>query len=87
MVIYSFITDNGEEIERSFPMGDCPSVIQLTDGQVAKRTFKNAGFVFKGGNLPPGASMKRKEEITKRNVSAGDRGREYWKSRNPKGMF
>lgn len=84
MPMYLFVDEFGGQHERFYAMGDCPSFITLKDGTVAKRSFANAGFYFRGGSLPPGAEMRRKEQMTRRNLEAGKRGEEYWRSKNPR---
>lgn len=86
MAIYGFKTDNGEELEMSFPMGECPTEVLLPDGRIAKRVFFAPQVKFMGGFLPPSAAIKRKSDMTKRNSAAHERGKEYWKERNPKLM-
>ncbi len=84
MALYGFRTTDGDEIELSFPMGECPSEVRLPDGRVARRIFSSPSISFKGGYMPPRASAVRRNDMTRRNQQAHDRGSDYWRSQSPK---
>lgn len=79
-VLYSFETEDGEQLSKFFPMGECPNEITLEDGRIAKRTYHcNVGFFSKKGSSGSNAA-KLNAEMTRRNEAAGKRMRERWKS-------
>lgn len=80
MAIYSFVRPDGVEVEKSFPMGECPKEITCDDGVVAKRQFFAPSIKWSGGFVPPSASAQRKKEMTARNKDVDSRMRERWKS-------
>lgn len=82
MPLYLFRTDSGIEVERFYPMGKCPTSIDLDDGDVAKRVYAFNAINFSKGPLSSNAADKLKRDMTKRNKSAGERGRDYWKSKS-----
>lgn len=84
MAIYGFKTEDGEELDMNFPMGECPSEVALADGRIAKRVFFAPQIKFMGGFVPPSDSARRKNSMTKRNNEAHERGKEYWKTKVPK---
>lgn len=79
-ILYAFFTEDGEEINRFFPIGQCPNQIVLDDGRIAKRSFKsNVSMFTKQGSSGSNAS-KLNNEMKKRNEEAGKRMKERWKS-------
>ena len=59
MALYSFRTDDGEEVERMFPMGECPKEIALDDGRIAKRVFGVPNVSMFGGGHASGDGAAR----------------------------
>lgn len=80
MAVYSFRTEDGEEFDRMYPMGECPKEITLDDGRVAKRVFKmpNVG-IFGGGHASGDAAARLNADMKRRQAEAGRRMREKWK--------
>ena len=82
MPIYVYVDSDGNEIERLFPISNIPNEIELEDGKIAIRKKYPTSFgVLWKGQLPTGEVMKRKEQMTKRNIEAGNRGRKDWRQR------
>jgi hypothetical protein len=81
MALYSFQTDDGEEVERRFPMGECPKEITLDDGRIAKRVF-GVPYVsmFGGGHASGDGATKLNADMKRRQEVAGKRMRDNWKS-------
>ena len=79
-VLYSFCTDDGEEISQFFPMGKCPSEIILEDGRIAKRTYNCNISMFSTEGSSGSNAAKLNAEMRKRNEAAGKRMRERWQS-------
>lgn len=81
MIIYSFVTDDGEQIERQYPMGECPKEIALDDGRVAKRLFSCNVSMFGGGGHASGdAAARLNADMKRRQAEAGRRMRDSWPS-------
>lgn len=84
MPIYEFVRPDEVIVEKFFRFADMPNEIVCDDGVVAKRKISlNAGIIFKGTGWPT-QTFKRKEQETKKNIDAGNRGRKDWKARSPK---
>lgn len=80
MILYGFITDDGETVQEMFPMGQCPKEIVTKDGKIAKRVLGGKISMFsKQGSAGSNAS-KLNAQMTKRNQEAGKRMRQRWKS-------
>lgn len=81
MALYSFQTDDGDEVERTFPMGECPKEITLDDGRIAKRVF-GAPYVsmFGGGHASGDGATKLNADMRRRQEEAGRRMRDNWQS-------
>lgn len=86
MPIYEYLREDGKIVERLLPIRDVPDSIVCEDGAVAKRQLPSTfGFVLNGpGDHWPSQQLKRKRQMTARNIAAGDRGREKWKAKTPK---
>lgn len=82
MPIYLFEREDGEIIEQLFPISNIPDQIICDDGKIAQRLkySTNFGVVWRG-NLPSGQVIKRKEQMTKKNIDAGKRGEKDWRER------
>lgn len=81
MALYSFQTDDGEEVERRFPMGECPKEIALDDGRIAKRVFGVPNVsMFGGGHASGDGAAKLNADMRRRQVEAGRRMRDNWQS-------
>lgn len=81
MALYSFQTDDGEEVERRFPMGKCPKEIALDDGRIAKRVFCAPDVsMFSGGHAFGDGATKLNADMRRRQEEAGKRMRDNWKS-------
>lgn len=79
-ILYSFVTEDGEEICKSFPMGECPSEIKLDDGRIATRSFGCNISMFSTEGSAGSNAAKLNAEMRKRNEAAGKRMKERWKS-------
>ena len=81
MALYSFQTDDGEEVERRFPMGECPKEITLDDGRIAKRVFGVPNVsMFGGGHASGDGAAKLNADMRRRQAEAGRRMRDNWQS-------
>ena len=81
MALYSFRTDDGEEVERMFPMGECPREIALDDGRIAKRVFGVPNVsMFGGGHASGDGATKLNADMRRRQEEAGRRMRDSWQS-------
>lgn len=81
MANYSFVTDDGESIERKYPIGECPKEIILDDGRVAKRVFScNFSMFSAGGHTSGDAAAKLNADMKRRQAEAGRRMRDNWQS-------
>lgn len=81
MALYSFQTDDGEEVERRFPMGECPKEIALDDGRIAKRVFCVPDVsMFSGGHASGDGAARLNADMRRRQEEAGRRMRDNWKS-------
>lgn len=81
MALYSFWTDDGEEIEHRFPMGECPKEITLDDGRIAKRVFGIPNVsMFGGGHASGDGAIKLNADMRRRQAEAGRRMRDNWQS-------
>ena len=82
---YEFKRPDGEWVEKEFPIGTCPSEITCDDGVVARRGWRTAPSVsWKPGQESEYEKIRKKEQRTKDNLAAGDRGRNEWRERMPK---
>ena len=81
MALYSFQTDDGDEVERTFPMGECPKEIALDDGRIAKRVFGIPNVsMFGGGHVSGDGAIKLNADMRRRQEEAGRRMRDSWQS-------
>ena len=81
MALYSFRTDDGEEVERMFPMGECPKEIALDDGRIAKRVFGVPNVsMFGGGHASGDGATRLNADMRRRQEEAGRRMRDSWQS-------
>ena len=81
MALYSFQTDDGDEVERTFPMGECPKEITLDDGRIAKRVFGIPNVsMFGGGHVSGDGATKLNADMRRRQEEAGRRMRDNWQS-------
>ena len=81
MALYSFQTDDGDEVERTFPMGECPKEITLDDGRIAKRVFGIPNVsMFGGGHASGDGATKLNADMRRRQEEAGRRMRDNWQS-------
>ena len=81
MALYSFRTDDGEEVERMFPMGECPKEIALDDGRIAKRVFGAPNVsMFGGGHASGDGAARLNADMRRRQEEAGRRMRDSWQS-------
>ena len=81
MALYSFRTDDGEEVERMFPMGECPKEIALDDGRIAKRVFGVPNVsMFGGGHASGDGAARLTADMRRRQEEAGRRMRDSWQS-------
>lgn len=88
MPIYTFKrNDNNELIEQNHSIHNIPNHITCDDGIIANRVFNvgNVGVVYKGhGDSWPSKQERIKNQMTRKNESAGKRGEKDWRARNPK---
>ena len=81
MALYSFRTDDGDEVERMFPMGACPKEISLDDGRIAKRVFGVPNVsMFGGGHASGDGAARLNADMRRRQEEAGRRMRDSWQS-------
>ena len=81
MALYSFRTDDGDEVERMFPMGECPREIALDDGRIAKRVFGVPNVsMFGGGHASGDGATRLNADMRRRQEEAGRRMRDSWQS-------
>ena len=81
MALYSFRTDDGEEVERMFPMGECPKEIALDDGRIATRVFGVPNVsMFGGGHASGDGATRLNADMRRRQEEAGRRMRDSWQS-------
>ena len=81
MALYSLRTDDGEEVERMFPMGECPKEIALDDGRIAKRVFGVPNVsMFGGGHASGDGAARLNADMRRRQEEAGRRMRDSWQS-------
>lgn len=81
MALYSFRTDDGEEVERMFPMGECPKEIALDDGRIARRVFGVPNVsMFGGGHAYGDGAARLNADMRRRQEEAGRRMRDSWQS-------
>ena len=74
-------------VMEQFRMGEAPKSLKCECGEKALRVF-SSNFVLKGpGDHWPTQQLRRKNEMTKRNLAAGKRGRGKWKERMPKLVY
>lgn len=80
-MIYGFRTEDGEEVERNFPMGECPKEITLDDGRIAKRVFGAPHVsLFGGGHVSGDAARKLNADMKRRQAEAGRKMKDNWES-------
>lgn len=81
MALYSFRTDDGEEVERMFPMGECPKEMTLDDGRIARRVFGVPNVsMFGGGHASGDGAARLNADMRRRQEEAGRRMRDSWQS-------
>lgn len=81
MALYAFQTDDGEEIERRFPMGECPKEITLDDGRIAKRVFSVPSLsMFSDGHASGDGAARLNADMRRRQEEAGRKMWDNWKS-------
>ena len=80
-MIYAFRTDDGEEVERKFPMGECPKEITLDDGRIAKRIFSMPHVsMFGAGHASGDGARKLNADMKRRQAEAGRKMKDNWES-------
>lgn len=84
MAFYTFVTEQGQQIIKSFPMGQCPKQIQTQDGKKAKRKLGFGNIQWGSGVMTPTVAQKKRKMMTQKNIASGKRGQQYWRSKNPK---
>lgn len=74
--------DNGEIVERNFPMGECPKFIVCDDGVRANRIFSVPFVQMMGtdGHVTGDGAARLNSDMRKRQDDANKRMRERWKS-------
>jgi len=80
---YEFMReDNGEIIEKNFPMGECPKFINCEDGTRANRIFSVPFVRMMGtdGHVTGDGAARLNADMRKRQDDANKRMRERWKS-------
>lgn len=82
MILYSFKTEDGEVVEKRFPMGECPKEITLDDGRTAKRTFgmPYVSMYDTHGHVTGDGARKLNSSMRKQQKEAGDRMKDNWES-------
>lgn len=79
MAIYAFRREtDGGIVERKFPIGECPASITCEDGVEAKHVITAPHVQWKGGFMPPGQTMKRNEDMRRRQSDSDKRMRDNW---------
>lgn len=73
MPLYLFATDDGQAVQLWYSMNQVPKTVELENGKIAKRQLSVP--YLKG---TPQIKQKIKQEQTKKNIDAGNRGRTYW---------
>jgi len=74
--------DNGEIVEKNFPMGECPKFIVCEDGVRANRIFSVPFVQIMGtnGHVTGDGAAKLNADMKARQSAADKRMRERWKS-------
>ncbi len=81
MALYSFQTEDGEEVERRFPMGECPKEITLDDGRIAKRVFGVPNVsMFGAGHASGDGAARLNADMRRRQAEAGRKMKDNWQS-------
>ena len=83
MPFYNFESEEGEILTEFFKMSEVPKEIERS-GKLYKRKYSCPNISYGKGYLPPTESERRRKMMTKENERAGERGREYWRSKKPK---
>lgn len=79
-------TRTNKLLELQFPIGKAPDETVVGEDRCVidhKANFQGQSFVLKGGGWP-GQDLKRKTQMTRNNVEAGQRTRKTWGK--PKGV-
>lgn len=83
MILYSFESEDGDRLELFYNMKDCPKEVEK-EGKIYKRVYGCPNINYGKGSLPPTEVDRRRKMMTQENIKAGERGKEYWKSKSPK---
>ena len=73
MPLYLFKKQNGQYIQLLYSINNCPKQIILWDGTIAKKQLTVPYLLG-----TPQTKYKIKQQQTKKNIDAGNRGRSYW---------
>lgn len=87
MPIYCYKREDGEWIERIFPLSNVPNEIVDDDGVKAIKGLKpgmSFNVTWGRGGAPSSVLKAQNERRRKDNINAGKRGEKEWRSRMPK---
>ena len=76
MPLYLFKTDDDQFVQQFFPINDVPKQIVLQNGKIA---YKQISSPYLKGT--PQVKQRIKQEQTRKNIDAGNRGKSYWKNK------
>jgi len=85
-MIYEFECEKcGNVTEAMFSVDKRPDSIKCECGGKAKRMISQANWILKGpGDDWPSQQIRRKNQLTRNNEAAGERGRGEWSKRMPR---
>lgn len=90
MPIYSYLREDGEWVDRIFPITNSPKEIVCEDGVHAKKGVRpgsSFNFSWKAGQEPSSFLKSQNEKRRKDNINAGKKGEKDWRARMPKLVF
>ena len=90
MPIYSYQRDDGEWVDRIFPITKIPKEITCEDGAHAKlgiRPGSTFNFSWKEGQAPSSFLISQNEKRRRDNIRAGKKGEKDWRAKMPKLVF
>ena len=89
MPTYEYLCEKcGSTTEECHSIKDIPNETKCGCGGNAKKQISKVNWILKGaGDNWPSQQLRRKNQMTKNNEDAGNRGREEWRKRMPKLVY
>lgn len=86
MPVYCYRREDGEVVERIYPITNTPNEIVCEDGVKAVKVFNSFNIAWGRGGMPSASLKAQNERRTRDNIKAGERGAGEWREKMPKLM-